>query len=106
MSVVREVVGWPERSSSTTLALSLWNLPIHWYTFLCITQFSPYCANNDSTLLNNGTIRNRSRHVCTMTARAALNVTTTPTTCLDLAQRVVRLMSARVQSDKLPGFYK
>jgi len=26
-------------------------------------------------------------------------------TCLDLAQYVVNMMSPRVQSDKLPGFY-
>jgi hypothetical protein len=27
------------------LVLPLWNLSIHWYTFLCVIQFSPYCDN-------------------------------------------------------------
>jgi hypothetical protein len=28
-----------------TLVLPLCNLPTHWYTFLCMKEFSPYCAN-------------------------------------------------------------
>jgi len=73
LSTVCEVVGWPKQSSSVMLVLSLWNLSTSWYTFLCIMQFSLYCANillwileaftplwpqksNDSMLLNNGAV--------------------------------------------------
>jgi len=39
------VVVWPEQSTLTTLLLKFWNLSTHWFTFLCVMQFSPYCAN-------------------------------------------------------------
>lgn len=44
MYAVREVVGQPERSSSTTLVLPLWNFSTHWFTFLNEKQTSPCCA--------------------------------------------------------------
>jgi len=38
--------GWTSgQSSSMTFVLPLWNLSTHWYTFLCIIQFSLFCAN-------------------------------------------------------------
>jgi hypothetical protein len=44
LSTVYEVVRQPKWSSSVTRVLPLWNPSIYWYTFLCIMQFSPYCA--------------------------------------------------------------
>jgi hypothetical protein len=38
MSAVREVVG--------RLVLKLRNHSTHWYTFLCVMQFHPFCANS------------------------------------------------------------
>jgi hypothetical protein len=43
LSAIREVVGWPERSSTTTLVL--FANSTHWYDFLCVIQFSPYSVN-------------------------------------------------------------
>jgi len=44
-SSVHEMVGWSEQSSSTILDVPLHYLSIHWCTFLCVIQFSLYCAN-------------------------------------------------------------
>jgi hypothetical protein len=94
LSAIREVVGWPEQSSSVMLFLPLWNLFTHCYTFLCVIQFSPYCGNillwilegfyplwpqkiKWQHKLNNGAIQNQSRHVYTMIAQASLNVMAT-----------------------------
>jgi hypothetical protein len=45
MSAIYEVVGQPEQSSSTLLALPLLNLSALWYTFLYVIQFPVCCAN-------------------------------------------------------------
>jgi len=45
LPAVREVVGSPERSSSTVLVLIFWNISTHWYTFLRLVQFSLYRVN-------------------------------------------------------------
>jgi len=45
LSAIHEVVWKPEKFLSTVLGLPLLNLSTHWYTFLRIMQFSPYCAN-------------------------------------------------------------
>jgi hypothetical protein len=45
LSVIHEVVRWPKQPSSTVLVLPLQNFYTHWYSFLCVIQVSPYCAN-------------------------------------------------------------
>jgi len=40
LSAIHEVVRWLKQSSLMMPVLPLWNLSTHWYTFLCITQFS------------------------------------------------------------------
>jgi hypothetical protein len=95
------VVWRPERSSSTTLVFSLWCLPTHWYTILCVTpplttkfewqHVAQWCCNPEVGLC------------CDYTMFTEPNGY--PTTCLDVAQYVVCAKSARAQSGKLTGFY-
>jgi len=42
----------------------------------------------------------------TVITSASLNFNAHFITCLDVAQYIVRVMSARARSDKLPGFHK
>lgn len=91
---VPEVVRRPERSSSATLVLSVWNIPptVHlplsntflsvlWYhCTLNIGGFYPIWPHksNDITFVNISTIRKRIRQFHTMIIRDLLNITVTP----------------------------
>jgi hypothetical protein len=76
-----------------TLVLPLWNLSTHWYTFLCLIQFSPYCANillwlsesftpsdckNQMTTCCSTTVKFKSGSMLTMTAHTSLHVMANP----------------------------
>jgi len=77
------------------------------YAFLCVMQFSSYCANI-LMWISEGFIP--PEHKNWMTERSSTMLQSESrrngylTTCLDLAQYVVRVMSARAQCDELPGF--
>jgi len=44
--VYHSLSGWTSGQSSSVIVVQpLWHLSTHWYTFLCIIQFSLYCAN-------------------------------------------------------------
>jgi len=45
LSTIHKVVRQPDQSSSTMIFLPLLNLYTHWYTYLCVIQISPNCAN-------------------------------------------------------------
>jgi hypothetical protein len=118
-STVWELIWWVKWYSSETFLLPLWTLSTHWYTFLCIIQFSPYCANI-SLRISEGFTPSKTKwqydaqQWCNSKAESTcLHYKCMSFTecngyhiiCLHLTQYVVCEMCAHVLSDKLPGFY-
>jgi hypothetical protein len=123
LSAVREVVRRPELSPLMTLVLPLRKLCSHWYTFLCLKQFffsrsvlTFFC--HSLRFLPSSDHKFESQNVAQQWSNPKAEPTFLhydcmsftgrngySTTCLDLAQYVASLMSARAQSNKLPEFY-
>jgi len=72
-------------------------------SYLTLFRPSPFLwpqKPHDNTMLNNGAIRKRSRHFCTMICTSSLEKDGYPTTCLDVAHYVVCVIYAKAQSEK------